>query len=232
MVVARSDTVQPSLWDRFTNDLPGIAAELQVLRAQLADHLGPDADLDRILGGGLSGLRRQTDLDETSYDLAHQFLSREDDMQRIEKHGIVVTPQILREAVRRDIEMLFNVERLEAIYLLGEQEETRVVSPGEVLIDFPHVRSSVLNFGVPSFSGLHGAEVDAEALEKELRHVLQVFEPRLQRNSIQVRVKNTKSAGLEVDIDAILIMPGKTERMRLSTTIDESGRAETTRKAS
>ena len=226
MDVARSEAVQPSLWDRLQDDLPGLVSEIASLREALIEELGEDYDLDGLLDGGLSSLRRNTQLNETAYHLAHQFVVKSQDRRRLESRGVVVTPDVLREAVRRDIEMLFNVERLEASYFLTDREMQNHEDPAEMLADFPHVRTSVVNYGVPTFSGRKGSDFDRDALAKSLREVLQTYEPRLKPDTVKVKVSFADKIGLRVDIDAILVMSPVAERLRLSTVIDlESGRA-------
>ena len=41
-VQSRQEAVQPSLWDRLVDDLPGLAAEIARARADLARDLGED----------------------------------------------------------------------------------------------------------------------------------------------------------------------------------------------
>ena len=228
MDVARSEAVQPSLWDRLQDDLPGLVSEIASLRETLLDELGDDFDLDGLLEGGLPGLRRNTTLNETAYHLAHQFVAKTQECDHLESRGVVVTPDVLREAVRRDIEMLFNVERLEMRYFLTDREMQDHEDPADLLADFPHVRTSVLNYGVPTFSGRKGTDFDRDALAKTLREVLQTFEPRLKPDSIKVKVNFAEKVGIRVEIDAILMMSPVAERLKLSTVIDlESGRAST-----
>ena len=228
MEVARSEAVQPSLWDRLKNDLPGLVTEVASLREQLAEELGEDVDLDELVAGGLAGLRRNTTLDEKTYRYVHKLIVASEERARLERRGVVVTPDVLREAVRRDIEMLFNVERLEASYFLTDRELQNHVSPAELMAEFPEVQRSVLNFGVPTFSGRKGSDFDKDALARDLKEVLQNFEPRLKPESIKVRVSFAEKVGLKVDIDAILMLSPVPERLRLSTMIDlESGRATT-----
>lgn len=228
MDVARSEAVQPSLWDRLQDDLPGLDSEIASLRESLVEELGEDYDLTGLLDGGLSELRRDTTLTESAYRQAHTLIVNYQARQRLENRGVVVTPDILREAVRRDIEMLFNVERLEASYFLTDREMQHHENPADVLADFPEVRRSVLNYGVPTFSGRKGSDFDKEGLAKSLKEVLEVFEPRLKPGSIKVKVSFAEKVGLRVDLDAILMLSPVPERLRLSTMIDlESGRAAT-----
>ncbi|MDA8586563.1 GPW/gp25 family protein [Rhodobacteraceae bacterium] len=228
MDVARSEAVQPSLWDRLQDDLPGLVSEIASLRESLRDELGDDYDLDALVEGGLSELRRDTDLKEDAYRLAHNFILKSQACGRLQNRGVVVTADVLREAVRRDIEMLFNVERLEANYFLTDREMQRHEDPADMLADFPEVRRSVVNFGVPTFSGRKGSDFDRDELAASLKEVLETFEPRLKPGSIKVKVNFAEKVGLRVDLDAVLMLSPVPERLRLSTTIDlESGRAST-----
>ncbi len=114
----------------------------------------------------------------------------------LEERGIVVNAQVLREAVRRDIEALFNVERFESGIQLTDNELQNFESPQDMIADFPHARRSVLNYGVPSFSGRAMSDFDLAALAKELREVIAVFEPRLKRDSIRVRWPRATATGI------------------------------------
>ena len=106
----------------------------------------------------------------------------------IERRGVVVSGRVLREAVRRDIEALFNCERFECRPLLSdlEKEHWRDDPPG--LDDFPEVRRSVVNYGVPSFSGRSSRDFDRDELAREIRGILAWFEPRLKESATVVKV--------------------------------------------
>lgn len=230
MAIARSEAVQPSLWDRLVNDLPGLMADISSLRDSLSEELGEEVDIDALVEGGVVALRRRTDLDETTYQLANALIAKTAERAKIESRGIVVTKDVLREAVRRDVETLFNVERLEANYLLTEEEEQSIVTSEVLLADYPEVRRSVVNYGVPTFAGRKGSDFDKDQLAREIRSVLQVFEPRLKSDTIRVKVSFAERVGLRIDIDAVLLVSPVPERLRLSTMIDmENGRATTTR---
>ena len=67
------------------------------------------------------------------------------------------------------------------------------------------------------------------ALARELKLVLNTFEPRLKRDSVKVRVERSAKAGLVIQIEGTLLLSPVPERMRLSTTIDlDNGNARTT----
>jgi type VI secretion system protein ImpF len=81
---------------------------------------------------------------------------------------------------------------------------------------------------VPSFTGKTGDSFDRDRLARELRDVLAVFEPRLKRDSIKVRVNINKKTGMKIEIDGVLMLSPVPERLRLSTTINlDNGQAVT-----
>ena len=165
---SRTEAVQPSLWDRLVDDLPGIVSETDRQRADLAARIGA-GKVEAVLAGGPRSVEADEDFDpDTRRDL-HLFLTRMARRAFLEERGIVVNAAVLREAVRRDIEALFNVERFESGLQLTDLEQKGFETPQDIIADFPHVRRSVLNYGVPSFSGRAVSDFDLAALAKELR---------------------------------------------------------------
>lgn len=66
------------------------------------------------------------------------------------------------------------------------------------------------------------------ALAKELREVIAVFEPRLKRDTIRVKVSQGDRTGMLIQVEAMLMLSPVPERLRLSTKIDlDNGRATT-----
>jgi len=226
---SRREAVQPSLWDRLVDELPGLAAETEGLRNAVLSKLEDASAIDQIISGGAREIERCTDLDEDLRLTLHQLHKKTQKMRQLESSGIVVSADVLREAVRRDIEMLFNIERLEAEFLLTERESLRIETPEKTLTRFPEVRRSVLNFGVPAFAGrMSGTDFDKDAISREIREVLRVFEPRLRKDSIRVSVSVGDKTGMRVTIDAMLMLSPVPERLRLSTTVDlDNGQAST-----
>ena len=78
----------------------------------------------------------------------------------------------LRQAVLRDLSWLFNAINL------GTMED---------LEDYPEVRRSVLNYGLPGLAGFTASGMEVPALERLIRQAIVDFEPRLMRNSVKVR---------------------------------------------
>jgi len=224
---SRTEAVQPSLWDRLVDDLPGIVAETDRQRADLVTRVGA-AGVEAVLTGGARQIEADESFDaDTRRDL-HQFMIQMARRAFLEERGIVVNASVLREAVRRDIEALFNVERFESGLQLSDLELVGYDTPQDIIADFPNARRSVLNYGVPSFSGRSITDFDLPALAKELREVIAVFEPRLKRETIRVKVAQGERTGMKIEVDAMLMLSPVPERLRLSTMIDlDNGRATT-----
>ena len=64
------------------------------------------------------------------------------------------------------------------------------------------MRRSVINYGVPSFSGRSSRDFDRDELAREIRSVLDIFEPRLKDSATKVTVTlGDKNVGLKIEID-------------------------------
>jgi len=225
---APREAVQPSLWDRLLNDLPGVVSEIDALGRSLGRELGPDR-LAALRAGGVCAVDADAGLAPAQKERVAQLLRQEERRAEIEARGIVVSPAVLREAVRRDIEALFNTERFAFRPLLTDQEAGAARDNPPGLADFPEVARSVVNFGVPPFAGHTSRDFDRETLARELTQVLAAFEPRLKPGATKVSVSTSdRAAGLAITIDGLLIMMPAPERLRLRTLVDlESGRART-----
>ena len=94
-----------------------------------------------------------------------------------------LTRQQLRAAVLRDLSSLFNAIRPEP-----ERDSTRTA---EITLwqglDF--ARRSVLNYGMPAFSGLTLSSLDVHAIEHGVTEAIRTFEPRIDPQSLHVEVK-------------------------------------------
>lgn len=225
---ATREAVQPSLWDRLVNDLPGLTSEIDGLRRMLAGELGEER-LDALLEGGARAIDVDPDLATDQKRRLHRLAHQTRHRAELENRGIVVSARVLREAVRRDIEALFNTERFEATPLFSPAEAERAGENPPDLVDFPEARRSVVNYGVPSFSGRSARDFDRDALAREIRAVLATFEPRLRDSETKVTVSmGEKAAGLKIEIDAVLIMTPTPERLKLQTMINlDNGAART-----
>ncbi len=85
----------------------------------------------------------------------------------------VLSVQRLRECVLRDLSWLFNATNLASAYDLS---------------GFPHVASSVLNYGLPDLSGRTASGIDRAGLERLIRQAILDFEPRILKAGLHVRL--------------------------------------------
>ena len=86
--------------------------------------------------------------------------------------GAWTTVSELRKSVLRDLTWLFNTTQT----LYGEQSE-----------DWPQVRNSVVNFGLPPLAGQTAASLEVMDLERAIRQAIVEFEPRILAGTLQVR---------------------------------------------
>ena len=87
-------------------------------------------------------------------------------------HGNFITRSRLRQAVLRDLVWLFNATRLDGVVDMSHA---------------PHARRSVLNFGLPAFSGAWASALRPADLESAMREAILEFEPRILPGTLTVR---------------------------------------------
>jgi type VI secretion system protein ImpF len=118
----------------------------------------------------------------------------------------VLSFQRLKRSVVRDLEWLLNAGCLESTL---------------DLTDYPEVKRSVLNYGVPDLTGTTASNVDAATLERMLRHRILTFEPRLLSRSLKVRVTNKDEHNtVIIEIEGELWSQPTPERLYLKTILD------------
>jgi len=120
-------------------------------------------------------------------------LTDTDPGQKVEsRERRVLSTQRLKAAVVRDLTWLLNTGHLETV---------------EDLDDWPNVRSSVVNFGIPDLAGQVSAGIDIATLEKAVRKAITDFEPRIDKQSLKVTIRvhgdnmNRKSMTFEIEGD-------------------------------
>ena len=80
----------------------------------------------------------------------------------------------LRASVLRDVSWLLNTVHLQAT---------------QSLLDWPHVASSTVNFGIPDLAGSVVTGKNTLALERALKQALVDFEPRILADTLKVAVR-------------------------------------------
>ncbi|TKB34092.1 MAG: type VI secretion system baseplate subunit TssE, partial [Mesorhizobium sp.] len=139
---AKREAVQPSLWDRLINDLPGLTSEIEGLRRLLEEELGAER-VEALLAGSARTIDADAELTPDQKRRLHRLVFQAEHRAEIESRGVVVSARVLREAVRRDIEALFNTERFESVPMLSDAEHEQPLDELPSLADFPEVRRSV-----------------------------------------------------------------------------------------
>lgn len=89
------------------------------------------------------------------------------------RRGGVMNLEDLRAAVIRDLEWLLNSEAM---------------SSAVDLEPFPFVQASVLNYGMPDLAGATISTVRLEDLRAEVKRVIEDFEPRIDRKTLEVHL--------------------------------------------
>lgn len=83
----------------------------------------------------------------------------------------VLSLKKLRECVLRDLTWLLNTECFESVVKLDS---------------VPAVKTSVLNFGIPTVAGLTASGLELAKLERQVRNAIVAFEPRLLKDKLSV----------------------------------------------
>ena len=126
----------------------------------------------------------------------------------------VLSLKKLRECVLRDLTWLLNTECLESVVKLDA---------------VPAVKSSVLNFGIPTVAGLTASGLELSKLEKQVRNAIIAFEPRLLKDKLTVEAllsdEEMSRNTLVFDINGELWAQPVPLRMHLRTELDlETGK--------
>jgi type VI secretion system protein ImpF len=103
----------------------------------------------------------------------------------------VLNKKQLREAVLRDLSWLFNTTMQEPPHHPPDVERFRM------WIEAPAARDSVLNFGIPSLSGLTISYLEFPRLEQTIRQAIIRYEPRIDPKTLQVKISNDMSTGIK-----------------------------------
>lgn len=96
-----------------------------------------------------------------------------------------------------DLETLLNATNLESVLDAGRGVEE---DPGAgAFADFPLIRRSALNHGMPALIGRHAYSRSAARLRIALRETLLAFEPRLDPETLRVEIEGDDGGPLDPD---------------------------------
>lgn len=119
-------------------------------------------------------------------------LTDHDPTSRVEPlEARVLSRRQLRDAVLRDLSWLFNAVCEEPD--LGNRSDPARTTLWKSL---PHARDSVLNFGILPLTGQTLSVHNFPLIEAQIRQAILRFEPRLDAESVEVRIVNDLSTGL------------------------------------
>lgn len=159
----------PSLLDRLTNE--------EVINHKLIDLKQKIKHVE----DGLNSLanthenRNETGFDEQKKNQKRLLQNELTDLlvQQTTLKESISAKQDVRECVKRDLERLLNTIR----YM-----------PNEELNDFPEIKKSVLNYGIPDLVGKTASELDLLQLQRALAQAILDFEPRIIPKTLIVRI--------------------------------------------
>lgn len=97
----------------------------------------------------------------------------------------------LRDAVLRDLSWLFNAA-------CEEPDPTRTDDSERVALwrELTHARDSVMNYGIPPLSGQTLSADRFAVIEEQVRLAIMRFEPRIDAQSLEVRIQTDLTTGL------------------------------------
>lgn len=110
----------------------------------------------------------------------------------------VLTRQQLRAAVLRDLSWLFNATRAEPDALSEDRERV------ELWQQMSHARQSVLNYGMPAYSGVTLSSLDRQRIERSVIEAIRTFEPRIDPATLEVEVRGEDDSGRENTLQLVI----------------------------
>jgi len=155
----------PSLLDRLTNEDP----VNQLINKVKQEIRQTQQDLNKLISspGALSAEKQR----EQQYQLQQQLIGLQAQYNTLS--ASVSAKHDIKSCVKRDLEWLFNA--------------TQYV-PNQELHELLETARSVINFGIPDFSGKTVSGLDMAQLERLLLQAIIDFEPRIIRKTLTVKV--------------------------------------------
>ena len=208
----QQERLQPALLDRLTDDYP------QKRKIKL-EALSADSTAD----GKKPGSPENTDIGSDGYKDSNKAVEAGTNPQSptasISSPGVtspapdqsdrlVITARKLRDIVKRDLSWLMNTGNLEAV---------------QDLDDYPLVKESVLNYGVPDLTGAGIDNININELERRLHRILVRYEPRILRRTLKVAISKSAEMSrnaLRFDIECDIWGQPAPEHIHLNSELD------------
>jgi|CXWL01.1.fsa_nt_gi type VI secretion system protein ImpF len=159
------DLFLPSLLDRLTNEDP-VNQLINEIKQKIRQ---TQQDLNKLISspGALSAEKQR----EQQYQLQQQLIGLQAQYNTLS--ASVSAKHDIKSCVKRDLEWLFNAIQY---------------APNQELHELPEIARSVINFGIPDFSGKTVSGLDMAQLERLLLQAIIDFEPRIIRKTLTVKV--------------------------------------------
>ncbi|NTS75652.1 type VI secretion system baseplate subunit TssE [Catenovulum sp. SM1970] len=109
--------------------------------------------------------------------LLDRLTDDEPDKQFESREKRVISVNRLRQLVQRDIAWLLNSVSADASIDMD---------------DFPYVKSSTINYGIPELAGRTSAVFNAKQIEREVARCVKQYEPRIIASTLKVKVHVNK----------------------------------------
>lgn len=160
----------PSLLDRLTDDDP-VNRSMKEAEAKIIS-----------LENSLSTLKKNA-ANQSPVEVNRKRRALYDDLDKLRQQyvnlsGAASSLGEIRECVKRDLDWLLNSHNFK---------------PQEDLDDFPEIKSSVLNYGLPDMTGITASSVDLREMEKLIKQALLDYEPRIIRRTLNVKLMAEES---------------------------------------
>lgn len=155
----------PSLLDRLTDDDP-VNRKLKITNQKISE-----------LEKKLTSLKTNASMkDPVAFRQQRDSLRKDLDEQRLSSaslSGAMSSLREIRECVKRDLDWLLN---------------SHDFKPQSELEDYPEIKTSVVNYGLPDLAGTTASSIDLREMEKSLKKTILNFEPRIIRRTLNVRL--------------------------------------------
>jgi type VI secretion system protein ImpF len=137
--------------------------------------------------------------------------------------------EVLRAHVEKELQALLNATCLESVLLGRGLRGLPADAPAQEEHPFaahPHVRASIVNYGLPAFVGRNIYAMAPAAIEERLRRAVEQFEPRIRPETMRVRViadradRVNPDQPLEFVVEGEIVGAEQAMRIVISTTWD------------
>ncbi|MDO5680652.1 MAG: type VI secretion system baseplate subunit TssE [Pelistega sp.] len=115
---------------------------------------------------------KRTAKDRLQPALLDRLIDHAPDNRKETQDQVMITSEVLRDAVLRDLTWLLNTANMETSYDLSE---------------YPHVKTSCVNFGIGALAGERMSEIDLMSLQGSIKDSIVAYESRIDASNVVVK---------------------------------------------